>query len=70
LLRRTLRTLSILFFGLIGTLASSGVAYAKECSAFGCHAGQGNPIEELAGMIVLCGAIAVLLFGVSRRYVK
>jgi hypothetical protein len=42
---------------------------ANECTAYGCHPGVGNPIQELGGMIVSCGIIAAVLGGVARRIV-
>ena len=70
MLRRTLKTLSI-FVAFIGAwLASTGVAFATECTPFGCHPGQGNPFEELAGQIVMGIFLVALLLGGARRYVK
>ena len=67
---RTLKRISIVLTTVVALISSGGVALAKECTAFGCHAGQGNPIEEMAGMIVLCVLVSGLLFGAARRYVK
>ena len=70
-MRRSFKRLSILtatFLVLLPT--SAAFAEAKECTPFGCHPKQGNPINELGGMIVLCALISMLLFGFARRYVK
>jgi uncharacterized membrane protein len=48
---------------------SADVASAA-CSYFGCSPEQGNPIRELAGMIVTMAVIAGLLYGAAKRYVK
>jgi hypothetical protein len=53
-----------------GVLMSGGMAYAKTCTSFGCTPTQGNPVQELGGMIVSAGIVAVVLFGFARRYVK
>lgn len=70
MLRATLKRISIVVGLVVSLMASGGVAYAKNCTPFGCTPVQGNPINELGGMIVMCGLIAMMLFGFARRYVK
>jgi hypothetical protein len=69
-LRRALKRISIVAAFVVALMPSSGVAFANECTPFGCHPKQGNPINELAGMVVMCALVAMLLFGFARRYVK
>lgn len=57
-------------FAIMFVLMSGGTAYAKNCTPFGCTPTQGNPIEELGGMIVAAGIVTIVLAGVSRRYLK
>lgn len=45
-------------------------AASASCSYFGCSPEQGDPIRELAGMIVTCAVIAGLTYGVAKRFVK
>lgn len=55
-----------------GTGAGGGGAGAgggRTCTLYGCTPTLGNPIQELGGMIVTCGAIAIVLGGVARRFV-
>lgn len=54
-----------------GTGAEGGGASAAtaSCTLYGCNPNVGNPIQELAGMIVTCGAVAVVLGGVTRRVI-
>lgn len=54
-----------------GAEAGGGGAAAatSTCTIYGCNPNIGNPIQELGGMIVTCGAIAVLLGGVTRRII-
>jgi hypothetical protein len=69
-LRAALERISIVTGFVVVLMSSGGVAYAKNCTPFGCTPTQGNPIDELLGMVVVCGLVAMLLFGVARRYVK
>ena len=69
-MRRTFERISIVLGLIVALMSSGGVAFAKNCTPFGCTPTQGNPINELAGMIVLCALISMLLFGFARRYVK
>lgn len=65
-LKKLLLVLGVLcaFFVTTADVASAA------CSYYGCSPVQGNPIRELAAMIVTMGAIAALLYGVAQRYVK
>jgi hypothetical protein len=52
-----------------GAGAADAAENARTCTLYGCAPTLGNPIQELGGMIVTCGAIAVLLGGAARRVV-
>ena len=69
-LRAALKRVSIVVTSVVVLLSSSSVALASECTPFGCHPKQGNPIEELGGQIVMAIFVVALLLGGARRYVK
>jgi hypothetical protein len=69
-LRRAVKTLSIVITFLAVLVLAGGVAYAQQCSYFGCDPAQGNPIRELAGMVVTMGIIAAVLYGAAKRWVE
>lgn len=48
---------------------AAGPAVTSSCTLYGCNPNIGNPIQELGGMIVTCGAIAIVLGGVTRRII-
>jgi hypothetical protein len=68
-LRQVMKRIAVVTV-MAGVLMSGGMAYAKTCTSFGCTPTQGNPVQELGGMIVSAGIVAVVLFGFARRYVK
>jgi len=54
----------------VAVLLSGATALAKDCTPFGCHPGQGDPVHELGGMIVFCVLLAGAIATFARRYVK
>jgi hypothetical protein len=67
---RALKQLVVVGAAVFTFLVLSADVASAACTYFGCSPAQGNPIRELAGMIVTCGIIAAILYGGAKRYVK
>ena len=67
---RALKQLIVVGAAVFTFLVLSADVASAACSYFGCSPAQGNPIRELAGMVVTSGIIAALVYGGAKRYVK
>ena len=67
---RALKQLVVVGAAVLTFLVLSADVASAACSYFGCSPEQGNPIQELAGMIVAGGIIAAVVYGSAKRYVK
>jgi hypothetical protein len=66
---QAVKKLAVVLLGVLAFVVLTADPASAACSYFGCSPVQGNPIRELAGMIVTMAVIAGLLYGVAKRYV-